>query len=86
MRQIFSWKRVASGITFKRFFKKFTQSLNHSVFIELKSWFFEQLQLDNYTLNVDSNVIFVMESRREASEDTIPPNGGVIAIIPCLLL
>lgn len=57
LRQIFGWKRVASGTTFGRFFKKFTPSLNHSVFIELYSWFFEQLQFDNYTLDVDSSVI-----------------------------
>ncbi len=57
LRQIFGWKRVASGTTFGRFFKKFTPSLNHSLFIELNSWFFEQLQFDNYTLDVDSSVI-----------------------------
>jgi hypothetical protein len=57
LRQIFGWKRVASGTTFGRFFKKFTPSLNHTLFIELNSWFFEQLQFDNYTLDVDSSVI-----------------------------
>ena len=40
LRQIFVWKRVASGTAFGRFFKKFTPSLNHCVFIELNSWFF----------------------------------------------
>ena len=57
LRQIFGWKRVASGTTFGRFFKKFTPSLNHHVFIELYKWFFEQLHFDNYTLDVDSSVI-----------------------------
>jgi len=57
LRNIFGWKRVASGTTYGRFFKKFTPSLNHSVFIGLYSWFFEQLQFDNYTLDVDSSVI-----------------------------
>ena len=57
LRQIFGWKRVASGTTFGRFFKKFTPSLHQSLFIELNSWFFEQLQFDNYTLDVDSSVI-----------------------------
>ncbi len=32
LRQIFRWKRVASGTTFGRFFKKFTPSLNHCLF------------------------------------------------------
>jgi len=57
LRQIFGWKRVASGTTFIRFFKKFTPSMNHRVFIDLYSWFFEQLVFDNYTLDVDSSVI-----------------------------
>ena len=57
LRDIFGWKRVASGTTFGRFFKKFTPSMNHHVFIELYSWFFEQLTFDNYTLDVDSSVI-----------------------------
>ena len=57
LRNIFGWKRVESGTTYGRFFKKFTPSLNHSVFIGLYSWFFEQLQFDNYTLDVDSSVI-----------------------------
>ena len=57
LRQIFGWKRVASGTTFGRFFNKFTPSINHRIFIELYSWFFEQLNFDNYTLDVDSSVI-----------------------------
>jgi len=57
LRQIFGWKRVASGTTFGRFFKKFTPSMNHRIFIDLYRWFFEQLHFDNYTLDVDSSVI-----------------------------
>jgi hypothetical protein len=57
LREIFGWKRVASGTTYGRFFKKFTPSMNHHLFIELYSWFFEQLTFDNFTLDVDSSVI-----------------------------
>jgi hypothetical protein len=57
LRQIFGWKRVPSGTTYGRFFKKFTPSMNHEIFIELYRWFFEQLQFNNYTLDVDSSVI-----------------------------
>jgi hypothetical protein len=57
LRQIFGWKRVPSGTTYGRFFKKITPSMNHEIFIELYRWFFEQLQFDNYTLDVDSSVI-----------------------------
>src|SRR5439155_7182431 len=57
LRQIFGWKRVASGTTFGRFFKSFSESRSHQFFIDLYSWFFEQLTFDNYTLDVDSSVI-----------------------------
>jgi hypothetical protein len=57
LRQIFGWNRVASGTTFGRFFKSFSESRSHQFFIDLYSWFFEQLQFDNYTLDVDSSVI-----------------------------
>lgn len=55
--QIFGWKRMPSGTTFGRFFKKFTPGLSYQFFIDLYSWFFEQLTFDNYTLDVDSSVI-----------------------------
>jgi hypothetical protein len=48
---------VASGTTFGRFFKKFPPSMNYEIFIDLYSWFFEQIQFDNYTLDADSSVI-----------------------------
>lgn len=57
LRQIFNWKRVPSGTTYGRFFKKFTPSMNHELFIELYQWFFNLVQFDNYTLDVDSSVI-----------------------------
>jgi Transposase DDE domain group 1 len=57
LRQIFGWKRVASGTTFGRFFKRFTPSQSYHLFIELYRWLFEQVQFDNYTLDVDSSVI-----------------------------
>src|SRR3954452_23770363 len=44
LRQLFQWKRVASGTTFGRFFKSFSESRSHQFFIDLYSWFFEQLQ------------------------------------------
>src|SRR4051794_6273283 len=57
LRQIFGWKRVASDTTFGRFFKKFTPSMNHQIFLDLYSWFFEQVRFYNYILDVDSSVI-----------------------------
>ena len=57
LKNIFGWKRVASGVTFGRFFKKFTWQENTRVFTSLNEWFFNQLIFDNYTLDVDSSVM-----------------------------
>lgn len=57
LRQLFGWKRVPSGTTYGRFFKKFTPSMNHALFMELYRWFFKLVEFDNYTLDVDSSVI-----------------------------
>jgi hypothetical protein len=57
LREIFNWKRVPSGTTYGRFFKKFTPSMNHAVFTKLNQWFLDQITFDNYTLDVDSSVI-----------------------------
>ena len=73
LRQIFGWKRVASGTTFGRFFKKFTPSMNQRVFIELYQWFFNQVKFDNYTLDVDSSVIS-RYGEQEGSKQGYNPN------------
>ncbi len=40
LREIFEWNTVASGTTFGRFFKSFSESRSHQFFIDLYSWFF----------------------------------------------
>lgn len=86
LRNIFGWKRVASGTTYGRFFKKFTPSHHHSVFIGLYSWFFEQLQFDNYTLDVDSSVITRYGEQKVRKKGTIQLNVAATVTIHCLLL
>jgi hypothetical protein len=76
LRQIFGWQRVPSGTTYGRFFKKFTPSVNHRVFLELNSWFFEQLQFDNYTLDVDSSVITRYGEQEGAKKGYNPTKRG----------
>ena len=57
LKQIFGWKRIPSDTSYKRFFKKFNQGINNEVFPAMQQWFFEQLQFDNYALDLDSSVI-----------------------------
>ncbi len=57
LKQIFGWERVASDTTFTRFFKSFTPSQNQEIFPKLYKWFIDNLQYDNFTVDVDSSVI-----------------------------
>ena len=57
IRQIFGWERICGQDTYKRFFGRFTQSMNQRVFTLMYQWFFQGLQFDNYTLDVDSSVL-----------------------------
>lgn len=57
IRRIYGWKRICGQDTYKRFFQKFTQGMNQRVFTAMYQWFFQGLQFDNYTLDMDSSVL-----------------------------
>ena len=56
IRQIWGFKRMAGHKAFQRFFQKFNQATNQQVFTQWYQWFFNHLQFDNFTLDVDSSV------------------------------
>ena len=55
--KIFEWKNTPGQDTYKRFFSKFTQATNQKVSDYFYSWFFNNVKLDNYTLDIDSSVM-----------------------------
>ncbi len=57
LKKIFGWKRVASISTYTRFFRKFSNKRNNEIFPELNQWFFEQIPIKKYTLDVDSTIL-----------------------------
>ena len=57
LKKIFEWKQIPSDTTYKRFFQKFNQGINNEVFPAIQEWFFNQLQFNNYALDLDSTVI-----------------------------
>jgi hypothetical protein len=57
LQSIFGWDSMPSQSTYSRFFKKFSQKRNTEVFPQLHQWFFQQLQVDNITIDFDSTVI-----------------------------
>lgn len=57
LKEIFGWKRVASISTYTRFFRKFSNKRNNEVYPELNRWFFAQIPIKKYTMDVDSTVV-----------------------------
>lgn len=57
LNQIFGWERSPGNDTYKRYFSKFTQSINQEVFSYFYQWFFSQLKFDHLTLDFDSTIL-----------------------------
>lgn len=58
IREIFGWSRgMASQSTFSRFFSKYDFEDNDKIFPALQKWWFEQFELDKYTIDLDSTVL-----------------------------
>lgn len=55
--KIFDWNNTPGQDTYKRFFSKFTQATNQKVSDYFYSWIFDNVQFDNFTLDIDSSVI-----------------------------
>lgn len=54
---IFGWDKMPSQSTYSRFFGKFNQARNTKIFPQLQHWFFDQIGVDNLTVDFDSTVI-----------------------------
>ena len=57
IRKIFDWEKMAGHRAFARYFKKFDQQKNDIVFGKFYQWFFDNLQFNNFTLDLDSTII-----------------------------
>jgi hypothetical protein len=57
LKTIFDWKRVASVSTYTRFFNKFNRPMVDSIFAPLNKWFFSQIPIKTFTLDLDSSVV-----------------------------
>jgi len=56
LKEIFSWKKNPSVSTYTRFFNKFNRQMVDGVFAELNKWFFAQVPIQKFTLDLDSTV------------------------------
>lgn len=58
IQRIFDWRKgMASQSTFSRFFRKFDQQLNDKLFPALNRFWFSQIKMDKFTIDVDSTIL-----------------------------
>lgn len=57
LKQIFDWQQAPSQSTYSRFFNKFDWRRNTETFVPMFQWFFNQIQFNNVTIDLDSTVI-----------------------------
>lgn len=57
LRRIFNWKRVPSISTYTRFLNKFTREIIDTTFVNFNNWFFKQIPIEKFTVDLDSTVI-----------------------------
>jgi DDE family transposase len=76
LRKIFGFKKMAGHKAYQRYFQKFTIAINQQVFTKLSHWFFNQIKLDNYTLDVDSTVLTRYGTQEGAAKGYNPQKPG----------
>ena len=76
LRRIFEFRRMPGHKSYQRYFKKFTIAINQKVFTKVNQWFFSQVKLDNYTLDVDSTVLTRYGTQQGAKRGYNPTKRG----------
>lgn len=71
---IFGYERLPSQSTYSRFFGKFSQARNTSVFPPLQRWFFEQINLGAVTVDHHPLIAFISQTRMVANAWLRPGN------------
>ncbi len=71
--KIFDWKVVPGQDAYKRYFKKFSQAINQRVGHHFFSWFFTNIHLNHFTLDIDSSVL-TRYGNQEGSKKGYNPN------------
>lgn len=74
--KIFDWKRTPGQDAYKRYFGKFTQSINQEVGKHFFSWFFQNIHLNYFTLDIDSSVITRFGDQQGAKKGYNPKRKG----------
>ena len=70
---IFEWERVPGNDAYKRYFKKFTQSTSQNVGFHFFKWFFDNIQVNYFTLDIDSSVVTRYGGNQEGAKKGYNP-------------
>jgi len=74
--KIFDWKTTPGQDAYKRYLGKFTQGINQEVSDHFFSWFFQSLQINYFTLDIDSTVVTRYGSQQGAKKGYNPKKKG----------
>jgi len=74
--KIFDWKKTPGQDAYKRYFSKFTQTTNQKVSDYFYSWIFDNLNFDNFTLDIDSSVMTRYGDQEGAKKGYNPSKKG----------
>src|SRR5690606_4495409 len=74
--KIFGWKRAPGHDTFKRFFKKFDLEKSGQLSDHLFGWVFDNVKLNNFTLDCDSSVLTRYGDQQGAAKGYNPKKPG----------
>jgi len=84
LRKIFEWKQAPAQDVFKRYFGKFTQSINQEVSNYFYKWIFDNIHFDNYTLDCDSSVLTRYGEQQGAKKGYNPQKRGRLSHHPMI--
>lgn len=73
---IFGWKQSPAQDAYKRYFSKFNQKTNLEVAHHFFSWFFQTLNINYFTLDIDSSVITRYGEQQGAKKGYNPKKKG----------
>ena len=70
--EIFDWRKTPAQDVYKRYFGKFTQHINQQSWASFFQLVFQNLNLNYFTLDIDSSVITRYGEQEGAKKATIP--------------
>ena len=76
LKKIFGLTSIPSSTTITRFLKKFSFKQNNAIFTSIYTWFFSNLQFDNFTIDFDSSVMTRYGHQQGATKGYNPQKRG----------